>query len=124
MELSILIAKILGLTYIAAGVAAISGKIEYPKMVEDFENSPGLTYLAGFVALIFGVILTHHHNLWVKDWRFMITLVGWLSLIKGIVLIAFPQSLSHFKGWYKDARIWGIIMIILGAILGYFGFFA
>ena len=122
MELSILVARILALTYIAAGIAALSGKINFNKIVEDFEKSQGLTFLAGFITLIIGMLLVQYHNIWVKNWTVLITIIGWMSLLKGIMLIAFPRFISSFKGWYKNTRIWGIFMIVLVILFGYFGF--
>ena len=121
MELSVLVAKIIALTYISAGIAALSGKLTFSKMIEDFERSPGLIYLAGLMALIVGMLLVQYHNMWVKNWTLLITLIGWASLLKGIMLIAFPQSISFFKNWYKNSRMWGIFMIVFGLLFGYFG---
>ncbi len=122
MELSFLVAKILALTYVTAGIAALSGKITFSKIVEDFEKSQGLTFISGFITLIIGMLLVTYHNIWVKDWTVLITIIAWISLLKGIMLIIFPQSISSFKGWYKNTRIWGIFMIIVGLLFGYFGF--
>lgn len=122
MELSFLAAKVLCLTYLSAGVAALTGKITYSKVIEDFERSPGLAFISGFLALIIGVVLVHYHNHWVRNWTVLITIVGWLSLLKGIMLVAWPQSIAHFKGWYKNTSTWGGIMIVLGLVFGYFGF--
>ena len=122
MELPVLVARMLALVYISAGIAALSGNIDFRKIVEDYSSSQGLTFISGFMALIFGVLLVHYHNIWVKDWIVIITIIGWMSLFKGIMLIAFPQSISYFKNWYKNTRVWGIFMIVLGLVFGYFGF--
>lgn len=122
MELSILIAKILSLTYLAAAIAAISGKLTFSEMIKDFETSPALTFIAGFVTLILGMILVTYHNLWVRDWRILVTVVGWMALIKGIVLIAFPKFILTFRGWYQNSRLWGFLMLAAGLLFGYFGF--
>jgi len=122
MELSVVVARILSLTYLAAGVGALRGQISFRKMLHEFEQSPGLTYLSGFIALIVGMILVTYHNRWVSDWPVLITVVGWLSLVKGVLLIAAPQFLTSFKGWYKNAQRWGAAMVALGLLFGYFGF--
>jgi len=122
MELSVLIARILALTYISAGIAALSGKIVFADMVKEFEKSPALTYVTGFFTLVLGTILVSYHSLWVTDWRVLITIVGWMSLFKGILLIALPGYISLFKGWYKNTRPWGALMIAVGLLFAYFGF--
>ena len=122
MELSVLVARILAITYISAGVAALSGKINFRKMVEDFEKSQGLTFVSGFMTLIIGALLVQYHNIWVKDWTVLITVIGWISLLKGIMLIVFPQFMSYFKGWYRNTRAWAVFMIAMGLLFGYLGF--
>ncbi|MDP2691570.1 MAG: hypothetical protein Q8O95_04175 [bacterium] len=122
MTFSLLIAKIFCLAYLATGVGALSGKISFQRIIADFEKSPALTYLGGFVSLIFGVYVVQFHNTWAADWTILVTLVGWVALFKGIILISFPQSLSYFKGWFKTARTYGIALIIIGLVFGYFGF--
>ena len=124
MELSILVAKILALTYISAGVAALNGKNTFARIVEDFERSPGLTFVTGFFTLICGMLLVAYHNIWVRNWTVLVTVAGWAALLKGVLLIAFPQYISSFKSGYKNTRAWGIFMIALGILFGYFGFIA
>ena len=122
MELSIVVAKFLSLLYLAAGISAFSGQTTYQKILKDLMSSRAASFTLGFIGLIAGVILVHYHNIWVKDWIVLITIVGWASLIKGFMLIAYPDSLGWFKSWYKDARAFGILAIIIGLIFGYFGF--
>lgn len=123
MELSLLVARTLFLVYLGAGIAALSGKVNFANMVKDFEKSPALTYVTGFFTLVIGILLVHYHNMWVKDWRVIITLFAWAASIKGFVLIAFPGVIPKFKEWYKNSPAWGIALIILGLIFGYLGFF-
>ena len=122
MGISVLAAKILALVYISVDVGILSGKLKYDKLIEDFETSSGLTYLAGIFTLIIGVLLVEYHNIWVKNWTVLITIIGWVALIKGVMLVAFPQFISYFKNWYKNTRAWSIFIIALGLLFGYFGF--
>jgi hypothetical protein len=124
MELSIVVAKILALVYISSGIAALSGKISFNKMVEEYERSQGLTFLSGFVTIVIGVFLVEYHNIWVRNWTVLITVIGWLSLFKGVMLIAFPQSILMFSRWRRNTFRLGILMIIFGLVFGYFGFIA
>ena len=123
MELSVLVARILALTYISTGIAALSGKITFGKVVESFEKSSGLTFISGFITLAFGMVLITYHNVWVKSWIVLITIIGWMSLLKGFMFIIFPQAISSFKGMYKNNRVWGAIMLVFGLLFGYFGIF-
>ena len=91
MDLSIVVARILALTYLSAGVAALSGRMTYGRLAEDFEKSPALTFVTGFMALVCGALLVSYHNMWTRDWRVLVTAIGWLSLLKGLTLIACPS---------------------------------
>lgn len=125
MELSILVAKILALYYLAVGVGVLSGKVKADKMIKSFEDSPGLTLISGLFMIIIGALLVEYHNIWVKDWTVLITIIAWAILIKGVLFIAAPQMLYSFKGMYKNMKpSWGIFVIALGLLFGYFGFLA
>ena len=122
MELSILIAKIISVIYISAGIAVLIGTVNFNDIVNDFEKSPALAFIAGSVGIIIGVILIENHNLWVKNWTVLITLISWLFLIGGVIVVIIPKSLSYYKDIFINSRLIGIFMIIFGMALGYFGF--
>lgn len=122
MELSIFVAKIIALVYLAAGISALRGVMNLKKIVEDFDRSPALTYIVGFFTLIISMLLVQYHNIWVKDWTVIITLFGWIGIFKGLMFIAFPDILKYFKGWYKNTKAWGFLMLAIGLLFGYFGF--
>ena len=122
MELSILIAKIISVIYISSGIAVLIGTINFNDIVNDFEKSPALTFVAGSVGIFIGIILIGYHNIWVKNWSVLITIISWLFLIGGVIVVIIPKSLSYYKGFFKSSRLWGIFMIIFGMVIGYFGF--
>lgn len=122
MELSVVIARIIAVGYLAAGVGVFSGTIKFQRLITDFEKSAGLTYVTGFFTLILGCLMVNYHNLWVSNWRVLITLIGWMALIKGICLIAYPEFISRFKSWYQHEKIWGAVIIIVGLVFAYLGF--
>ncbi|MBP9854950.1 MAG: hypothetical protein KBD53_08795 [Candidatus Omnitrophica bacterium] len=122
MGLSILVAKILSITYISGGIGALSGRLNYGKMVEEFEKSSALTFVTGFITLVLGMILVQYHNIWTGNWTVLITIVGWMGTLKGIMLMAFPQLIQSCKNCYKNQQVWGIVKISLGLMFAYFGF--
>ena len=77
MELSILVAKILALFYIAYGIGIFSGKVNIGKMMKSLEDSQGLSLVLGMILLILGALLVNAHNIWVKDWTVLITIIAW-----------------------------------------------
>ena len=122
MELSILIAKIISVIYISAGIGVLIGTINFNSIVADLKNSAALTYIAGSVGIILGMILIEYHNIWVKNWTVLITIISWLFLLGGITIVIFPKSLSFGKDLLLNYLLIGIFMIVFGIVFGYFGF--
>ena len=125
MDLSIFVAKVFTLYMIAVGVGVLSGKLNISKMADDLEKSHGLALATGLFLLVLGALLVQYHNIWVKDWTVLITILAWAVLIKGLLLIAYPQVLLSFKGLYKNMKSsWGFVFVAVGLVLGYFLFLA
>ena len=124
MELSILIAKIISVIYIASGIAILTGTFKISDFVNEFEKSPTLTFLSGCIGIIFGMILVNYHNIWVKNWTVIITIISWIMLIGGVLVVIVPGALIYMKKLIKDNRLWGVFMLLFGLVLGYFGFIA
>ena len=120
MELSIFVAKVFTLYMLAIGVGVLSGKLNISKMIASLEESQGLSLATGFFLLVLGALLVQYHNIWVKDWTVLITILAWGVLIKGILFIAYPQALLSFKGLYKNMKSsFGFVFIVIGLVLGY-----
>jgi len=125
MELSIFIAKITAVIYLSAALGAIFSADHYRKLIDDMFNNAGLTYVTGFMAVIVGFLIVNYHNIWVKDWPVLITIMGWLALTKGVLIIAFPDFVrSYSKPIFVDRglKIFPYIAILIGLLFGYFGF--
>ena len=125
MQLSKLIAKIASVIYLSASVGAFFGADYYRKIADDLFSNAGLTYLAGFITVIVGLLIVTHHNRWTKNWTVLITILGWLALVKGIFLITLPQfvqSLSQRMFTDFGSRVFPYASLCLGLLFAYFGF--
>ncbi len=81
--------------------------------------------LSGVIAFGIGLAQVLSHNLWVADWRVLITLFGWAALLKGLMLLYFPKKiLAVSKGITKTGLLQVILTIYLlaGIYLVYVGF--
>lgn len=125
MQLSKLIAKIASVIYLSASLGAFLNPDMFHKVANDLFSNAGLTYLAGFVTVLIGLLIVNYHNVWGKNWTVLITCLGWLALLKGILLIVCPQfvhSLSErmFTDW--GLKIFPYAELGLGLLFAYFGF--
>jgi len=128
METSIFIAKFLGVAYIIFGLGILLNTKYYKKMLDDLiKNSANVLY-GGIFALVVGFLIIYYHNIWVASWTVVITIIGWLGLLKGFLLIVFP---NFYVSWTKALvrnesfmPIYGFLAFLLGLYFIYFGFFA
>ena len=75
MELSIFVAKIIAVTYIAISIGQFFGGITYKKMYQDIMRSPAFMVMMGLFGIVIGSLLIEYHNIWVKDWTVIITII-------------------------------------------------
>jgi uncharacterized membrane protein HdeD (DUF308 family) len=125
MQLSKLIARIASVVYLSASLGAFFSTDYYRKIAEDLFSNSALTYVTGFITVIIGFFIVTYHNTWAKSWIVLITILGWLAIIKGICLIAFPQfvrTLSERMLTDSSAKIFPYAALCLGLFFAYFGF--
>lgn len=78
----------------------------------------GFTLVSGYLALIIGLATVILHNVWVADWRVVITIFGWLSLLKGIVRIGFPEITRKFAPTFRDKPFLTQVLLVVAVLLG------
>lgn len=126
MNLSHFVAQVVAIIYLSIGVGMLFNMDYYKKMFSKMYEEVTAMYVGGFAAVVTGFTLVTYHNVWTKDWTVLVTIIGWLALIKGILLLAFPKQFQSLSApmIQKGTGTISIIILALGLIFGYFGFFA
>jgi hypothetical protein len=128
MQTSIFLAQLIGPLFLVMGLGMLLNRDGYREMAEEFLDSRALIYLAGLLALVPGITIVLFHNVWVFDWRLIITLFGWLAVIGGVFRLVFPDRVSEIGARFLESpttlTVAGIVVIALGAILSFYGYFA
>jgi len=121
MDISLYFAKAIGLYLFVVGLVLLLNAKRVKPLIMDLFKSPPLLFVGGFVALILGTFIVSAHNIWEADWKIIITLVGWAALIKGTVLVLFPQPLVTLsQKWVKNNVTYyatGIFVLLMGLYL-------
>ncbi len=95
--------------------------ILYPKRIKQlfaFAKDDKFIISLSVLTIIIGLLNVIAHNVWTADWRVVITLFGWSSLLKGIAQFAFP---SVAWGWMEKIDFkWFQFMMFLMFVLGVF----
>lgn len=127
MELSILVAKLYAVVALLLGLGIFVNTNYYKETFSEMLESKIALFFAGVFAAIGGILLVTYHNIWESSWVVIITIIGWIALLKGITLLVFPKTFDFMKPYYKKTNYWhfqAVALIIFGLILGYFGFVA
>lgn len=116
--------QILAIVYTAVGLGMLINTEFYKKLYADFaENAMGM-YFGGLMAIIVGFLLVTFHNTWTKDFAVIITVLGWIALVKGIVIFICPKAMIAITKAMskKNLKIMAIFVIIFGLALAFLGF--
>ena len=125
METSYLIAKIIGVIYISFGIGLFVNREFYREVIPKLVESSSFLLVGGIIALIVGVLIIENHNYWVGNWTVLITIIGWIALIKGFMLIAFPKKMVLFKSFFNSNAVYKILaplVFLFGLYFLYLGF--
>lgn len=126
MDVSIFLAKALGLYYVIVAIAMLVNYSKFTAFLNDYAKNPSLLLLSGFITLILGILLVLSHNVWEASWRVLITVIAWMALVKGIICLVCPKwQLGMIKRCGKSKKSYYsavFVTLLLGIVLCYFGF--
>jgi len=118
MEITIFFAQFWGwLLVIVCLILLLRKRVLLEEMFGMIENKVFLLF-SGYLALIIGLITVILHNVWVADWRVVITIFGWISLIKGVMRIAFPEITQKLAPAFKNKPVLTQGLLIIAILLG------
>lgn len=126
MELSLFLAKALGLYTVIICLAALMWRGRMDTAMRQFEQSKEMFgFLAGAIALMVGLLVVLSHNVWEPNWRGLVTLFGWISILKGILRLFFVDSTMRFSKKLLASNMYVPVMVfflLIGLYLTYVGF--
>ncbi len=118
--------QLFSLVYLAVGVGMLISPGFYKKLFTDFCENAAVMYLGGVSALAIGyVILAHRGIRCTQDLSMILSLIGWIALIKGILILVQPKMMIALtKAMLKEnlLKIEAVVIIILGLALSFLGF--
>jgi hypothetical protein len=130
MTNSTLISRLMGPILLFMGIGAAIGLLgEFPEAYVSVLreiNNQSATLILGMFALLAGLASVNTHNLWVSDWRVIITILGWLAIARGALSLLFPNKMYGIGEAILASRsgpmIGAVIILVLGGILSWMGY--
>lgn len=124
MELSVFYAKLLGLYLLVVGSVWAFCTKQVGLACREILASRGMIVFSGLLCLFLGLVIVLSHPVWEINWRGLISLLGVLAIVQGIMRTGFSAQMQHFAQIYfkRLAKVVNIIVILLGIVLTYYGF--
>ena len=109
------LAAVFGPLLIILGLMRLFCVKQNKELDESVKNSAGLIYLGSVINLLLGLVIVNVYNEWLWNLGLLVTVLGWLMIIRAILLLLFPQKMFHM---FIEHRIFNAIASIIGIIWG------
>jgi len=120
--LTLQLAEALGLYLILIGLSGLAAPQRWRAAMDDLAASPGLQMTMGVGVFAIGVAIAIAHSRLSDPLAIIVTVIGWLALLEGALLIVTPRPLLRIGRWSLGfTRIWAIAALVLGVLLALAG---
>ena len=120
------LAQIWGISITVVCLAVLI-KPKYLKMLFAGMKNEAIMPFLGIISFVIGLAMVLSYNVWNRNWQVIITILGWLSLLKGLAIIFLPNLMEKSAKKIEGSPFLPyllIAMLIVGLAITYFGFTA
>ena len=121
-------ARVVGPLILVGGAVVLTRFNDMALLIPGILQDGPLTFITGMFTLICGITLLAAHHHWNSAPAIAISLLGVLTIIRGVTLLFAPSVLAGlvhtFLNLGPGALIAGAVALILGAWLTFVGWFA
>src|SRR3984893_17065210 len=124
MTTSKTIAALLGPTLVASAISLLANLGTSRTIIEGLSQSPALIMIAGYAAFVPGLAIVYFHNRWTGGWPMLVTVMGWLSLVVGLLRMVFPTPIAALtmKIAPSAAGVFPVVAVVFLLIGGFLSF--
>ncbi len=124
---TVFLSRLLGLYCILAAISMMIRKESIIETVKALLHDSPLMFIVGILTLATGLAMVLAHNVWSGGTAVVVTLVGWITLAKGLLFLFLPPALEadlflstlHYE---KLFYVYMTISLVLGLYMTYAGF--
>ena len=114
METSMLLAKIIGPSFLVAWIWILFNQDGFLKMIEKFMKDWPLLWLTSLVLMISWLAIISTHNIWESNWTVIITVIWWAIFIKWAFFALFPKFMEWIAAWFLNScKHWVLLAVLL-----------
>ena len=126
MAVSIFLAKLLGPVLVLVAINLFMNPRMFRAMALEIVKSVTLVYLFGIMDFIAGLAILLVHNIWALHWYVLITLLGWLLLLRGIARTVATEKVMSYAATVAARRdlyaVAATVTGLIGLVLCYRGY--
>jgi hypothetical protein len=118
-------ARVIGPFLVIVTSTAVARGSDMRTLLMEFRANSLLPWVTGAFVLLSGLVVVALHQYWQGAAQIIVSLLGWLTALKGLFLMAFPQTYLSFASTAVDAVTWWragfIAMALVGLYLTFIG---
>ena len=123
MQNALWLASIFGPMLVIMGLWMLLYNDNMVKIIASLKSTPACFYMLGMANLLIGLTIISQYNVWSWDAGFLVTLLGWILILRGILSLFVPQlliktTMSHTG----NMKYMGLLPFIWGIALAWFAF--
>lgn len=126
MSTANLLANLWGLFFVLIPLSFLINSGMLRTFLAEKEKEAAL-YCLGLVYVFIGAITIFFNNVWAMRWETILTVLGWIVLLKGVFFMFWTKEASAMmkaaeEKYLKYASYGLLVMLLVGLVLIYFGF--
>jgi cytochrome bd-type quinol oxidase subunit 2 len=111
-------ARVLGPFLVIVDVTAMVRASDMEQLLSQFEANSLWTFVTGAFILLFGLIIVAAHQRWQDAAAIIVSVLGWLIVLRGLLLVAFPKVFVSVANSMIGAHAWWVALCIIFALIG------
>lgn len=116
-----LIAGFAGPLFMAVAAALLINRRTVANLVTGTLNGPEFIFFSGIFTLLAGLAIVRAHNVWAAEWTLLVTVLGWLCIVGGVIRIVWPERVTTLRAAVMRSEnsltAWALVSLLLGAFL-------
>lgn len=117
------LARILGPLFTIMGIWMIVRNKDVMKVWISVKANSASLYMGGVLNLLIGLTVLSTYSEWSWHLATLITLVGWISVIRGLLVLFAPEwVMARATAMEPFSKVWAIIPLFFGLLISYLAF--
>jgi len=124
IPLTLKLLVVMGIYELVAGIGGLTGRINWRTMLDEFDRSPALTFITGFIVYVLGAVVMLVHCFWTDPLAIIVSATGCIAAVEGLLIMIVPGPLfalsrrlvANQKLISMFAAVFGLLLIGFGLI--------